>query len=151
MSDQQVDISVILPILKEIPLFSSLDEKMHNEIISRITLMYYPADYELFKQGQQGDALYIIRSGQVEIYKEPHDEGDLPTVLATLGKNDFFGEMSLVSNAPRSASAKAISECQIFILKQQDFQSLLNSNSELATQVSSKMIDRLNENDKNRV
>mgnify|MGYP001594644827 CR=1 FL=1 len=75
MNNENVDVSVILPVLKQIPLFAGLDESLHREIIQHIVLMYYPANYVLFKEQDLGDALYIVKSGQVEIYHEPKEEG----------------------------------------------------------------------------
>lgn len=148
MNDSNINISVLLPILRQIPLFASLDEALHREIIQRIVLMYYPAHYVLFKENDEGDALYIIKNGQIEIYKEPKEEGDLPKSLATIGDNGFFGEMALVSEVPRNASAKALTDCQVFILSKDDFKKLLDSNTHLAEQISATMITRMKENDR---
>lgn len=148
MSNPNINVSVLMPILKQIPLFASLDEGLHREIIQRIVLMYYPANYTLFKQNDEGDALYIIKTGQVEIYKEPAEAGDLPKTLATLTPGGFFGEMALVSEVPRNASAKAITDCEIFILSKDDFKKLLDTNTQLAEQISNTMISRMKENDK---
>lgn len=146
-NNQQVDKSVLLPILQQIPLFKTLNQEQHQEIIEHIVLMYYPPAYSLFKQGEQGDALYIIKKGQVEIYKEPTSEGEEPKNVATLTEGGFFGEMALVSEVPRNASAKTIGDCEIFILSKNDFKTLLNTNTDLAEQVSATMVSRLKEND----
>lgn len=147
MNNENVDVSVILPVLKQIPLFAGLDESLHREIIQHIVLMYYPANYVLFKEQDLGDALYIVKSGQVEIYHEPKEEGDLPKRVADIGQGGFFGEMALVSEAPRNASAKTLSECEVFLLSKGDFQKLLNSNTSLAEQISATVINRLKENE----
>ncbi len=148
MTNENADIAILLPILKKIPLFETLEEDLHKEIIRRIVLMYYPADYTLFNEGDEGDALYLIKSGQVEIFHPPEEEGDLPTKVAELGENDFFGEMALVSDAPRNASAKTTSESEIFLLSKEDFKNLVNSNAHLAEQISSTMISRMKQNEK---
>lgn len=148
MTNENSDIAIILPILKKIPLFETLEEDLHKEIIRRIVLMYYPADYELFHEGDEGDALYLIKSGEVEIFHPPKEEGDLPTKVAELGENDFFGEMALVSDAPRNASAKTTSESEMFLLSKEDFKNLVNSNAHLAEQISSTVISRMKQNEK---
>ncbi len=145
---KQDDVSTLLPILKKIPLFENLDKNLHKEIIKKIMLMFYPKDYVLFKEGDEGDALYIIKSGEIEIYKEPKEEGDFPEKIAEISKADFLGEMALVSEVPRNASAKTLTDCEVFIIKKEDFNNLMNTNKNLAEQISSKIIERLKENDK---
>ncbi|MEK7672352.1 MAG: cyclic nucleotide-binding domain-containing protein [Patescibacteria group bacterium] len=139
--------SILLDILKRIPLFANLDPTLHHEIIQHIVLMYYPANYNLFKEGDDGDALYIIKKGMVQIFHEAKEEGDLPKKVAEITDNGFFGEMALVSDVPRNAAARTILDSEVFILSKQDFRNLLDSNTALAEQISATMIARLKEND----
>lgn len=148
MPDNKVDPSDILPVLKKIPLFAKLDENLHREIIQRIVMMYYPAEYQIFKEKEEGDALYILKTGKVNIYQEPKEEGDLPEEKAEIFPGGFFGEMALVSDEPRNASAKTAEDCQVFILSKEDFKKLLDSNPELAQQISATVVDRINKNNK---
>jgi len=147
MTNENVNISVLLNVLRQIPLFASLDENLHREIIESIVLMYYPGEYSLFKQGDEGDALYIIKKGQVEIYTEPAEEGDLPKSLATITDGGFFGEMALVSDAARNASAKTLVDSEVFILSKEDFKKLLDSNPVLAEQISATVVSRMKQNE----
>ncbi len=93
--------------------------------------------------------MYIIKKGKVQIYHQPKEEGDLPANVADISTGGFFGEMALVSNLPRNASAKTLEESEIFILSKDDFKKLLDTNTTLAEQISATMVARLNENDKN--
>jgi CRP-like cAMP-binding protein len=136
-----------MPILKQIPLFATLDENAHKEIIAHIILMYYPANYQLFKEGDEGDALYIVKTGQVSIYHEPKEVGDLPKKVAEIYEKGFFGEMALVSDQARNAAAKTISDSELFILSKDDFKKLLESNTVLAEQISATVVDRMKKND----
>ncbi|MFA6528691.1 MAG: cyclic nucleotide-binding domain-containing protein [Candidatus Gracilibacteria bacterium] len=111
----------ILPILQNIPLFKGLDASLHQEIIKDITLQYYPANYQLFNEGDIGTKMYIIKRGSVRIYKQTEE-------VATLGEKAFFGEMALISEQPRTASAKTIEESEIFVLEKHDFDLLLSKN-----------------------
>jgi CRP-like cAMP-binding protein len=148
MNNQASNAAILLPILKQISLFKSLDPQVHNEIVAKITLMFYPQGHQLFAEGDMGDTMYIIRNGQVEIFKNPKEEGELPKSLAVLQSGDFFGEMALVSDAPRNANAKALMDSEIFILKKEDFQMLLASNTDMAQQISQAVVERTNSNDK---
>jgi len=139
----------IFHILEKLPLFKGLNEDSANLITNKITLEYYPADHLLFAQGDKGDSMYIIKKGQVKIFQGPKDDKDEQIVLATLVDNSFFGEMALVSEKPRNASAITLEESEIFILKKDDFYSLINNNPSLAEQISSEFIHRIRENMRN--
>lgn len=145
-SNEKVDPSVILPILKQIPLFSGLDENENLEVINHIVLMYYPSNYMIFNKGDQGDALYIVKKGQVEVFEPSENENEPPNKIADIGEGGFFGEMALISDSPRMASIKTVGECEIFILSKQDFQELMNTNKALAEQISAAIIARIKDN-----
>jgi len=139
----------IFHILEKLPLFKGLNEDSANLITNKITLEYYPKDHLLFSQGDSGNAMYIIKKGQVKIFQGPKDDKDEQIVLATLIDNAFFGEMALVSEKPRNASAITLEESEIFILKKDDFYSLITNNPSLAEQISSEFIHRIRENMRN--
>ena len=143
---QAGDLQMLSQVLKKIPLFSTLDETLHQDIIKHIVLMYYPAKYTIFKEGDAGDALYILKTGQVKVLKAPREAGDLPEKLAEIGENGFFGEMALVSEMPRNATVQTITDSEVFILNKADFKKLLDTNSKLAEQVSATVVSRLNAN-----
>jgi len=130
MNDQS-----ILPILQKIPIFESLDQRVHKQIIDNITLQYYPVDYELFKQGDAGAEMYIIKSGKVQIIKDGNE-------VAVLGDHDFFGELALVSDEPRNASAKILENSEILILKRSDLGLLLANNPEAEKALKKAVIER---------
>lgn len=148
MTDSLGDVNILLPILKQIPLFANLDEKIHREIIEAIVLMYYPDEHEIFAEGDEGDALYIVKKGSVMVYHPPKEEGDMPDKMAEINQGGFFGEMALISDEPRIASVKTMQDSEVFILKKDSFKKLMDSNTTLAEQVSATMVSRLNENDK---
>jgi len=148
MENNNVDASVILPILKKIPLFADLDENLHREIIAQIVLMYYPADYTIFNEGDAGDALYIIKKGQVEVFHPSKAEGELLQKVADIGDGGFFGEMALVSETPRNASVKTTADTEVFILSKKNFSELLQTNTSLAEQISATTLARMKDNEK---
>jgi CRP/FNR family transcriptional regulator, cyclic AMP receptor protein len=120
---------LVLAILKSVPLFQSLTEEEHQSIIRHVTMQYFPAHYQLFKAGLLANAMYIIKSGMVRIYNEGGD-------LASLGEGDFFGEMALIEDKPRNASAETLSDCEIFVLNKEDFASLMQKSPDIAQKVS---------------
>jgi len=136
----------IFHILEKVPLFKDLNSDSANLIANKITLEYYPANNLIFIQGDIGDAMYIIKKGQVRIFQGPKDDPDEQLPIATLQADSFFGEMALVSEKTRNASAITLEESEIFILKKEDFYSLINNNPSLAEQISSEFIHRIREN-----
>lgn len=139
----------ILGILKKIPYFTELDDASYELIMNNITLEYYPPMHKLFSQGDAGDCMYIIKKGAVKIFQGNLEDKDEQTHIATLSDDSFFGEMALVSEATRNASALTLDESEIFVLKKEDFDNLIANNPSFAEQISTEFIQRVNDNDKN--
>lgn len=76
----------------------------------------------IFKEGEESDKAYIIRSGQVEIFKRI-DKGTL--LLANLGPGEIFGEMGVISEQPRTAYASAVMETEVHVLTRDSFGSIV--------------------------
>jgi signal transduction histidine kinase len=109
--------------LRRLPLFSDLSEtdleRLHD-MASRLTV---PEGERFIEEGTAGDALYVIIDGEVEI---THRERSREVVLATRESGEFIGEMSLLEDAPRSASARALRETELLVIRRAAFQTLLS-------------------------
>ncbi len=140
--------NLILNILKTMPLFQALTEEEHESIIEHITMEYYPAHHMLFQKGVLGDAMYIIKSGMVRIFDDEVSGGNPAKIkeIANLGEGNFFGEMALIEDQPRMASAETLSDCEIFVLKKADFAALLQKSPEIAKKVQEAYQARKSEN-----
>ena len=113
-------------IIKQIPLFAPLsppDQEMLASLLRRRSIR--KGDF-LFHRGDEGTALYIICRGLIKIVV-PTKRGDEVT-LALLADGDFFGEMALLDELPRSADAVAMEETQLYVLNRSDFLSFLIHN-----------------------
>lgn len=108
----------LLQSLRGIPLFKSLTRKDLLNLMSIIHKRNYLAGEIIFYQGDPGIGLYIIREGEVKISRES-DEGDKIT-LAVFLKGDFFGELALIDNDKRSASAIAQSDTKLSVIFKPD-------------------------------
>jgi CRP-like cAMP-binding protein len=75
----------------------------------------FKAGETIFLQGYPGDYAYVVIHGQVEIYLEQIDKSEQQ--LALLGEGALFGEMALMDDAPRSASARAVTDCTLQIME----------------------------------
>lgn len=137
------DSAIIVNILKKIDLMKDLNEEDHNAIIQRITLEYYPKDHVIFNEGDVGDAFYLIKKGMVRIYHPISEGRDTEEQIQTLGDNDFFGEMALISEDLRNASCQTLDDSEIFKMNKQDFIDLVSSDPNMAGRISDTFLERM--------
>jgi CRP/FNR family transcriptional regulator, cyclic AMP receptor protein len=102
----------------------------------------YKAGQIIFKEDDSEDTMYFIKEGKVEISKKM---GDADQVIALLGPNDFFGEMALLSRAPRSATAKSLKETTLIVFNRNQFMTLLKTRGEIVLKIIETLIQRLKE------
>jgi CRP-like cAMP-binding protein len=110
---------------------------------SAYALELKPGEY-VFREGDLGTEMYIINEGRIEILNQIGDEEQ---VLAVLEKGDFFGEMSVLEDLPRAASARAATDCRLLQINGTTFDQLLQGNPEIAVRMMRKLSRRLREAD----
>ena len=98
----------------------------------------------IFREGDLGTEMFIINEGKVEILNVVGDEEQ---VLAVLEKGDFFGEMSVLEDLPRAATARAATDCRLLQINGSTFDQLLQGNPEIAVRMMRKLSRRLRETD----
>lgn len=108
-----------------------------------LTVEHAPGEY-VFREGELGTEMYIIHEGQVEILNRVGDEERL---LAVLEKGDFFGEMALLEDRPRAASARALTATRLLQINGSTFDQMLRDNPEIAVRMMRKLSRRLRETD----
>lgn len=117
-------------IIKLIPIFSVLQEKQIEKLESRIKLRKYEEKTVLFNEGDISTELYIIKSGEITIYKE-FEKDDVEN-LVTLYKGDILGDMGVVLDSPRTLSAKVSSSmAELYVISKDDFLYILRNYSEV--------------------
>ncbi len=131
--------------LRAIPLFSTLEEPVIEEIALLLIDRKFPKDAVIFEEGSVGDYMYLIREGQVKVTKMSDDGRE--KILEMLEPGDFFGDMSLLDREPRSASVKTTLACVLLALSRQDFLDLLRQNSEVSMEMLRVLSRRLRETD----
>ena len=104
--------------LATVKLFELLDEDELNELARSIDTANLKAGETLFNAGDYGESLYIVNSGQVELYIR--DTAGQKIILKIAEEDDIFGEISMLDNRPRSATATAITDTELFILDRDD-------------------------------
>jgi len=113
----------ISKILKQVPIFRTLGKDSIDFIVERMKFKTFDKDDTVCKVGDQGDAMFIIITGNVNIciYGAEGKE----QVVATLGPGDYFGEMALLTGEPRSATVKTTEPSEMFLLHKNDFDVVL--------------------------
>ncbi len=124
LKQQRIDILSHNSMFKELPskALSRIAEVAENYVIPQNTIVV--------KEHDPGDSYFIIISGKVQIFKGS-DEGD-ETILATLGSGNGFGEMSLLTGAPRSASVKTLAPTSFLVVQKNSFDQVIAENPELS-------------------
>ncbi len=100
----------------------------------------YDSGKVIFREGETGDRMYIIQEGSVRITKSM---GEKVHVLAVLGKGDFFGEMAIVSQTPRSATTTAATTVKMLSVNREGFVSMIEKNAKIALNIIDKLGRRL--------
>lgn len=106
---------------RSIPLFSALEEPMLVSVAEGFQAVDVAAGEVIVTEGEPGNEMFVIQSGEVEVY---HEGGDRK-VFATYKARDYFGEMALLSGKPRTASVRARTTVSVLRLRRSDFDGLL--------------------------
>src|SRR3954464_14527711 len=104
----------------------------------------FPRGTTLFREGEPGKEMYVLQAGKVAISKKVRD---VEKILATLGPGEFFGEMAIISNKPRNASASVAEDARLLVIDPKTFEGMIRGNSEIAVRMIKKLADRLSEAD----
>jgi CRP/FNR family cyclic AMP-dependent transcriptional regulator len=102
----------------------------------------FPQGAVLFREGEPGKDMYVVQSGRIQISKQV---GDVEKILATLGPGEFLGEMSILNNKPRSATATCAEPARLLVIDAKTFEAMIRGNAEIAIRMIKKLADRLAE------
>lgn len=102
----------------------------------------YRAGEIVFREGDPGAEMYVIQSGQVELYRNVSDE---KRFIRVFEKGDFFGEMSLLEGMPRTATAQVLEDADLIVINGATFDQMIKSNIEIAVRMLRKLSKRLRE------
>lgn len=113
---------------------------MADEAGGTVVARQLQAGQVIFREGDPGTIMYVIREGRVKIFRE-HMDGDL--VLAFLEAGDFFGEMALLEGLPRSASASVVEPSTLIEVDARTFEEMIRRNIEIAVRIMRKLAGRV--------
>ena len=108
--------------LEEVPLLSTLQAYERSKIADALDTQKFPAGSTIIREGDPGEAFFILESGRAEVYKRETADGK---ALRTYNKGDYFGELALLNDAPRAASVVSTTEVKVATLGKDGFQRLL--------------------------
>jgi signal transduction histidine kinase/predicted CoA-binding protein len=119
----------MIDFLKKVSLFSGLSEEDLQRLNGMLEDMRLPSGAQLFEEGSAGEKAYLIRKGNVEIRK---NSGGRQVVIAVRGEGEMIGEMALLEDAPRMASAWAVTDCVLLAISGRQLNRLLSASPSAA-------------------
>ncbi|NJD65002.1 MAG: cyclic nucleotide-binding domain-containing protein, partial [Chloroflexi bacterium] len=108
--------------LRKMILFSQISDEEILSISRRLQPKQYKKGWLIFSNGEPATSLYLIERGQVKVLSDSETERE---VLAVLGEGEFFGEMALLTGEPRTASVRASTDVELWVLSKTDFEEIL--------------------------
>jgi predicted N-acetyltransferase YhbS len=114
---------------RQMAIFSHLEEGELTKIAGLCQVIERDAGAVILRAGERGDVFYMIMNGRMDIYSPDH------VLIGHVEAGDFLGEISLVANQPYNATAVAASDVQLVVLKQKDFETLINHHPRIGMKV----------------
>lgn len=141
--EEQVD---KVALLQQIPLFADVDSARLESLAAVSRVCVFPEGAEIIEEGAEilafDDGLYLLIDGAAEVRKDSTDGTD-GLLLASFGPGEFFGELALLDDEPRSASVFATAETQCLVLNRWDFQHQLQRDPAMAMKMLTVVAKRL--------
>jgi CRP/FNR family cyclic AMP-dependent transcriptional regulator len=138
--------TVSTAVLKAVPLFTSFPEDQLRMLTTMVTRRSAARSTTIMAGGDATDSLYIVLSGRLKVMMSDSDGKEV--ILSILGPGEFFGEMGLIDDEPRSASVVTIEPCELLAIAKRDFKKCLLENNEMAMAVMRGLVRRLREADR---
>ncbi len=133
-------------VLKNVPLFSSFTDQQLALLLPAVQHRRYPRGSYVIRAGEETDALYIILAGKAKVLI-PDDDGN-EVILSVIGPNEFFGEMGLLDDLPRSASVETMEPCEMLRITRSAFLACLKDNFDAALVIIRNLVKRLRDADR---
>jgi CRP/FNR family transcriptional regulator, cyclic AMP receptor protein len=128
-------------VLRRVPLFNDLSEVELQRFAEVAREREYPKNSVILFEDDPGDALYIVSTGQVKVVLIGEDGREV--ILSVLGDGDFFGEMALIDDEPRSAHVIAMKDSHLLVLRRDDFQAQIERHPQIALKLLRVLVQRL--------
>lgn len=126
--------------------FNGLADDELQEMAALTQICTYPPEHVLCHEGADEEIFYIIAEGNAVISKKISEQ-DGERILRIAGKGDLVGEMALIQNAPRSATARTTTDCTVLEMNKKDFETMLSRSPRMSINIIRTTLDRMREND----
>jgi CRP-like cAMP-binding protein len=141
-----VEVGRVAALLAGVEFLEALTSEQLERLAVESRSVPYPAGGAVVRQGDEGDSLFLVAAGRVEVSVRAPGGGSEQS-LATLGPGDYFGEMSLLTGAPRSATIRAVEETRLVILRTEALRPLLVADPSVLERLSKTLARRQAERD----
>lgn len=128
---------------KSIELFRDLPEEGRQLLARHATTRTFKKNTIIISAGDQTDSLYVVLSGRLKIYLD--DANGREITLRTVGPNESFGELAVLSEGPRAANVTTLTECRLAVISKQDFNDCLHNNPSIAFMIIRLLVERIRE------
>ena len=128
-------------LLARVPLFQGFAPRELDSLVPAARAVAVAARTEVFHKGDAGSQLYVVIDGRLKALTTSPEGDDV--VFNVMGPGEVFGEMSLLSESPRSATVRAIDRCELLVLDRRDFLSFLKRNPDVAVRMLTVVVERL--------
>lgn len=132
--------------LRRVPMFAGLADSQLDTLASASLRRSFPRNRTIVAEGEPSQSLYLLLSGRAKVQRS--DAEGKEVILAIIGSGEFFGEMSLIDDAPRSASVITIEPCDFIAIQKDSFKATLAQSPDMAMQIMRGLVKRLREADK---
>ena len=135
--------SETLDLLARVPLFADMSPDELDRIVQVAIPRAFPKGVRVFHEGDDSDACYVVRSGDLRVTRE-HSDGRA-IALATLSSGDFFGELAMLDGGARSASVETLSDAELLALPAMDMRRVISQHGDIAAKLIVALTRRLRE------
>ncbi|OGW36289.1 MAG: hypothetical protein A2X58_01625 [Nitrospirae bacterium GWC2_56_14] len=130
----------IIGLMEKVEILAPLSNAELSKLVQQVSIQSFAAGETAVQQGEPGDSFYIIEKGRVDVVVEK--TGGEAVVVATLGQGNFFGEMSLLTGAVRTASIRVKEDAEFIVINKENFRSTLANNPSIAEAMSLLLSER---------
>jgi type IV pilus assembly protein PilB len=134
----------VVRLLDRVDMLRPLSHDLKSKLAPHLKVVDANPGEVLVHEGDPGDSMYIIANGLVSVYRSDRDLG-VTVELAKLGSGDNFGEMSLITGAPRSANVSAIETTRLFVIDRPVFERLVETVPKVGLQIAARLANRVND------
>ena len=128
-------------VLKSVPLFASFSDQQIVTLLNYVQHRSYARHIFVLQTGEETDSIYIVLAGKVKVVIT--DDQGREVILGFMGPQEFFGEMGILDDQPRSASVYTLEPCEMLRLSKAAFMNCLKEHSEVAMLVIRNLVKRL--------